>query len=173
MNSFVAFSAVLLFISVTSAGERVPAELSSVSVEDPAAVYSEQLTDSLPFQYTATQYLADIQIHSSAELLEILQRVEQLTANTATQPQSDNPVVFLLHGKEARSLLQQNYQQNRQLVDLAARLAAFEVVDIKVCEVWMDNQRLDKTQLQPFVGTVPFAPAEKKRLVEERGYQYF
>ena len=56
-----------------------------------------------PFQ--ATQYLADIRIHTSAELLETLQRVEQLTTINSAQPKAAHPVMFLLHGDEARSLL--------------------------------------------------------------------
>ena len=58
-------------------------------------------------------------------------------------------------------------------MDLAARLSAFKVVDIKVCRTWMGGQRLDESQLPPFVATVPFGPAEEKRLMEEENYVYF
>ena len=166
--------------SLVAAGERVPAKLSPPQQSaDAASVETNQaapvLQEPLLFanEEPAPQYLADIQIHSSEALLQILRRVEELVDSEPSQLNADSPVVFLLHGKEARSLLQNNYRKNKELVDLAARLAAFEIVDIKVCEVWMGNQRLDKSQLQPFVGTIPFAPSEKKRLVEQQGYQYF
>ena len=116
--------------------------------------------------------LADLRIHSAEELERVLLRVDEL----ASDPQRDQdaaPVVFLLHGEEARTLYRDNYHAHRAVVDLAAKLSAFELVDIRVCEVWADNKGLDNQLLQPFVGTVPFAPREKKRLVKEEGFQYF
>ncbi len=81
-------------------------------------------------------------------------------------------MVFLLHGEEAKTLFRQNYSANKRVVDLAARLSAFGVVDIKVCETWAGNNSLDTSRLQPFVGTVPLAPAEAQRL-KARGYTSF
>ena len=126
-----------------------------------------------PDDGSAVHFVAEIRVHTAAELHKILQRVEQVYQSSIDTAQDVPPVVLLLHGAEARSLLRSNYATNKQLVDLAARLTAFELVDIKVCETWMGNQRLDKIKLQPFIGTVPFAPAEEKRLVEELGYHYF
>ena len=67
----------------------------------------------------------------------------------------------------------ENYQQHKTIVDLAARLSAFEVVDIKVCKTWLDHVQLDEAQLPPFIGTVSYGPAEKRRLMEQEKYVYF
>ncbi len=118
-------------------------------------------------------YLAQIEVHTVAELRGVLERADKLFADGDLQAGSDPPVAFVLHGAEAKALLRNNYQQNKATVDLAARLSAFQVVDIKVCETWMKGQKIDATLLPPFIGTVPYAPDAIKRLMEKQGYVYF
>lgn len=120
----------------------------------------------------ALKVVADIRVHTAQELEGALSRVEAMFDNGGIREQ-DEPVIFLLHGDEARTLYRQNYGEHKDVVDLAAKLSAFGVVDIKVCESWSDHHSLDRNRLQPFVETVPFAPAEKRRLLEEEGYNYF
>jgi intracellular sulfur oxidation DsrE/DsrF family protein len=116
-------------------------------------------------------YLARIQVHTSAELAGILKRADVLFS--AEQLDTSEPIVFVLHGGEGRAFLRQSYASNKDLVDLAAKLSALEVVDIRVCETWMGGQRIDASELQPFVDTVPYGPAEIKRLRGEQNYIYF
>jgi intracellular sulfur oxidation DsrE/DsrF family protein len=123
-------------------------------------------------QETSSRYLARIQLNTAAELMEVLERSEQLFVANNYQLQSP-PVSFILHGPEAKVFLASNYQNNKAIVDLAARLAAFNVVEIKVCETWMEGESLDAEQLLPFVGTVPYWEVEKRRLIEQEGYTYF
>lgn len=118
-------------------------------------------------------YIAHIELHTAEELLGSLQRAEILQQDGRFVVGKDAPIVFILHGPEARSLLLSSYEDNKKLVDLAARLTAFEVVDIKVCETWMGSQSLDASRLPPFIGTVPFGPAEEKRLLKQQQYVYF
>lgn len=119
------------------------------------------------------RYLAEIELHTEAELLEALQRSEQLLDEGVLGRHSESPVRFVLHGPEVRILLLQNYSQYKSTVDLAARLSAFGVVDIKVCETWMGGNRVNPEELPPFVGTVPYGPSEERRLRNEEGYIYF
>ncbi|ARN74429.1 hypothetical protein [Oceanicoccus sagamiensis] len=88
-------------------------------------------------QAGSPKYLAEIEVHSSKELYALLSRAEALLDDGRFKAGVDTPVAFVLHGAEARSLLRANYSSNKTLVDLAARLTAFEVVDIKVCKSWM------------------------------------
>jgi intracellular sulfur oxidation DsrE/DsrF family protein len=69
--------------------------------------------------------------------------------------------------------MRDRYQKNKHLVDLAARLTAFNVVDIRVCETRMGVLGQPVSSLVPFVSTVPFGPAEVDRLVNEEEYLYF
>lgn len=117
-------------------------------------------------------YIAQIELHTAAELHSALKRADQLFEGgdfVAGNP----PVQFVLHGAEAKVLQQNQYQQNKALVDLAARLSAFEVVEIRVCETWMHGQKIDPTTLPPFIGTVANGPKEKQRLMQSQGYTYF
>ncbi len=116
-------------------------------------------------------YLARIEVHTAAELLGILSRADQLF--TTRQLDTAEPIVFVLHGAEGRAFLRQSYANNKTLVDLAAKLSALQVVDIRVCETWMGGQHIDSEQLQPFVETVPYGPAEVKRLRSDENYLYF
>lgn len=115
--------------------------------------------------------LADIRVHSVGELNRVLKRVENLFER-GDITSNDSPVIFLLHGEEARSLFIENYSAHKDTVDIAAKLSAFGVAEIKVCETWMGGNGLDKNNLHPFVGSVPYVPEEKRALLK-RGAQYF
>jgi len=82
-------------------------------------------------------------------------------------------VVFVLHGPVLRSLLKQNYPENRPTVDLAARLSALEVIDLKACRAWMGGNSVSESDLQPFVESVSYGPAEVESLLQQGNYSYF
>ncbi|MDB4456284.1 DsrE family protein [bacterium] len=119
------------------------------------------------------KYLADISIHTPQELFDILERADTLLENGTYSVADSSPVVFLLHGDEARILFKAQYENNKSIVDLAAKLSAFNVVDIKVCDIWMQKNNLYSNDLQPFVGIVGNAITETKRLVTAENYKYF
>ncbi len=122
---------------------------------------------------TSDYFVAAIELHTTAELHAVLERADQLLADGHALQSEPASVTFVLHGPEAKSLLRQNYLQNKATVDLAARLSALGVVDIKACETWMGGNGVNPDNLQPFVGTVNYGPKEISRLVEEEGYLFF
>lgn len=117
------------------------------------------------------RYLAKVQLHTAEELESILQRADN--SFTKGTLQSGTPVVFVLHGPEGKVFLREAYAANKNLVDLAARLSALDLVSIRVCETWMGFKGIEKAELLPFVETVPYGPKEKKRLLKEESYSYF
>jgi intracellular sulfur oxidation DsrE/DsrF family protein len=119
------------------------------------------------------QYLAEIELHTAEELHRVLVRADQLLLEGPLPLRSPVPVTFILHGPEVRILLRQNYLNNKATVDLAARLSALGVVDIKACETWMGGASVVAEDLQPFVDTVSYGPSEVSRLVKEQNYLYF
>lgn len=119
------------------------------------------------------RYLAEIELHTAQEMLEILQRTEALLLQGAIPLDGEPRVAFVLHGPEVYILLRQNYLANKAVVDRAASLSALGVVEIKACETWMGSKGIDPDQLQPFVATVPYGPAEKRRLVERENFIRF
>ena len=118
-------------------------------------------------------YVATIELHTTAELQSVLQRADQLLLDGVALQSDPATVTFILHGPEVRSLLRENYRQNKTMVDLAARLSALGVVEIMACETWMGGNSVAVEDLQPFVGTVRYGPGEVRRLVEEEDYLYF
>lgn len=94
---------------------------------------------------------------------------DTLEASIAAGEMQPDPVVIVLHGPEAEPFLRRNYLDHRSLVDRAARLKAFERIDMRMCETWMRRQGIGADELLPFVDTIPLAPEEVRRL-EQEGY---
>jgi intracellular sulfur oxidation DsrE/DsrF family protein len=117
-------------------------------------------------------YLARIEQNNPEEVEEALKRAEQFYLDQGMR-QDFSPVVFVLHGPEVAIFFKENYLRYRPIVDLAAKLSAFRVVDIKVCETQSHGLGMDMKTLLPFVGTVPLGPVEERRLIEAEKYLYF
>jgi intracellular sulfur oxidation DsrE/DsrF family protein len=117
---------------------------------------------------TGARYFAEVSVDDPGALADLLNRAEGLV-NTTPRPE---PIVILLHGPEAEPFLRKNYTANRDVVNLAARLDAFKVVDVKVCETWMRDNQVDAEDMPAFIETVPYAPAAVEQL-EEAGYVRF
>ena len=117
------------------------------------------------------RYVAQVRLHSKAEMEAFLSRADQLTAGAVADPDFP-PIEVVLHGQEVLLFLRQNYAQNQQLINKAAQLDALNVINIQVCETWMRINQKPLQQLPSFVETVPFGPAVEKDLVK-KGYVYF
>ena len=102
--------------------------------------------------------------------LEVL--LDTLEASIDEVPDSEEPVVIILHGREASVFTNQNYSANKRLVDQAARLDAEMLIDVRMCATWMARNALTATDIPDFIDTVPFAPEEIRRLKRE-GYERF
>lgn len=139
---------------VDSAGGSDPAFVQLIATEEPVP-----------------DMLANIELHTPEEIESVLLRAEKYVDAYNKFPQS-SPIVFVLHGEEAEVFRKENYQQYKEIVDLAARLEAYNVVDIKVCEMWMRVNNMEAGDVPAFVDTVSFGPWEKFKLKRE-GYVYF
>jgi hypothetical protein len=114
---------------------------------------------------------ADVALHTLAELKRLLEQAEKI-ANSETQYNTDEPIVVVLHGEEIKAFIRSNYRAHKALVDLAARLDAFNIIDVKACKRWMGANGIMVNELPPFVETVPIGLGERDRL-EKAGYAYF
>ncbi|MCG8668849.1 MAG: hypothetical protein MI867_05505 [Pseudomonadales bacterium] len=119
----------------------------------------------------ADRYIAQIQAHSKSEIETLMDRAEAVVTKVLAGEKVE-PIQFVLHGEEVRLFFRSNYSDNKMLIDRAARLDAFNVVDIKICETWMHIHEEPLSELYPFIETVPLGPREEKRLVDQ-GYIYF
>ena len=110
-------------------------------------------------------YLFDVTEHSIDELLALLTRVDELIETPPGGPENLD-IVLILHGPDIKMFTRQTYAQNKSLVDLAGKLDAANIVDLKVCETVMPEVGVAREDLPAFIETVPYAPAEKSRLMQ-------
>lgn len=116
-------------------------------------------------------FQARIQEHSAGEMLALLQRAEKIASGQDVY-RTREPVMLVLSGDEIELFKRDNYRDNKALVDLAARLDAFNIIDVKVCRHWTGQRGIELTDLPPFIEGVSSADQESKRL-ESAGYAYF
>ena len=126
-----------------------------------------------PPRGAAPGYLVRIDQNKPEEVEAALLRAEAFYLESSPLLASTPPIALVLHGPEVEIFFRENYKRYKNIVDLAARLAAFQVVDIKICQTRLRFLEQDEASLFPFVGTVAFGPDEIARLTEEEGYVRF
>jgi hypothetical protein len=113
-----------------------------------------------------TRYLFVVRDHSEEELEALLHRVDDIARESLDR--FDNlKIALVIHGPSVRRFTQQSYASNRELVDLAAKLDAFEVIDVKICETSLSAEGVSRADIPSFIDPVPFAPDEIARLGAE------
>jgi len=117
-------------------------------------------------------YVARIQKDSPDELAKALARAEKIYMD-GQLPQGANPISIILHGPEVEIFFKDKYGEYKKIVDLAARLSAFGVLDVMVCETKTGILGRGRSSIHPFIGIVPLGPAEVKRLLVQQDYVYF
>ncbi len=138
-------------------------------IQEITTVSTEDITeDQRQFNIGNTQYLFDISNHSPDEMEALLYRAEEIR-ETHAEGYEDLEIVLVLHGPDINIFRQENYSKHKPLVDLAAKLDAFDIIDMKICETTMSSMGVDRSEVPAFIESVPFAPAEIRRLGEE-GY---
>ena len=118
-------------------------------------------------------YLVRIDQNKPEEVEAALLRAEAFYQEGLPFLSKSPPIALVLHGPEVEIFFRENYQRYKNIVDLAARLSAFEVVDIKICRTRLRFLEQDEVGLFPFVSTVAFGPDEIARLTDEEGYVRF
>ena len=121
------------------------------------------------FSWGESQFI-DIFPKNESDIHFVLEAVEErLQSPSAEIPP---PIILMLHGPEAQRFLKSHYQENRTLVDRAAKLSGYGLLDVKICQTWLNMNEYGETELFPFVSPVPFGMDELERL-EEEGYTEF
>ena len=140
-------------------------------VQPSAPVLKEEPGSKTPktqFNIGNKSYLFDITNHSFEELESLLQRAQEIS-QFDKENYKNLEIVMILHGPDIDWFTQKNYEKNKRLIDLAAKLDAFDIIDMKVCETSMNNRGVNRDDIPAFIESVPYAPDEMKKLTEE-GY---
>ena len=155
---------VITLVATISLLVATPLVAAPVTVQNPAL----EIDDSV---YQGG-YLARILNDSPEEVADALRRAETLYLKGGLES-STSPIAIVLHGPEVEIFFKDNYDEYKTIVDLAARLSAFGVVDVRVCETQSGIMGRERSSIHPFIGTVPFGPSEVKRLLNQQNYVYF
>ncbi len=115
-----------------------------------------------------THYLFDLIDHEPEQLKRLLERAESLS-KTATDGNEKSRIAMVIHGPDVEIFEKKNYNKNKELIDLAAKLDASDIIDFKVCQVTADSRGINESSFPSFMEMVPFAPDEIDRL-EDEGY---
>ncbi len=140
-------------------------------VADVAESVSVTPKEVLPEAGVPNKAVLDITVHTIDELKVLFDRAEQL-ALAPQPPGGEASVVLVLHGPEVEFFSISNYDRYKDIVDQAARLDAFDVVDVKICQTMMEVKGIPRDDIPAFIEQVPQGSAEVERLVRE-GYVYF
>ena len=143
----------------------------SEPVTDIAESGSVPSKDLLPEAGVPSKAVLDITVHTIDELKVLFDRAEQL-ALAPQPPGGEASVVLVLHGPEVEFFSISNYDRYKDVVDQAARLDAFDVVDVKISRTMMEIRGIPRDDIPAFIEQVPQGPEEVERLVRE-GYVYF
>lgn len=164
-------SAALISLSLLLVMALSAMTLSSVIFS--AAATAQTVSPDNPTSSTnANGYVARILNDSPEEVAEALGRAEKLYLDGKFPP-GTNPISIVLHGPEVEIFFKDKYDEYKNIVDLAARLSAFGVVDVRVCETQSGIMGRSRSSVHSFIGTVPFGPTEVKRLLNQQNYVYF
>jgi len=144
------------------------------SVVDPVAGVAETISpvgtspgaDTVP-----ERTVLDVSVHTIEGLRVLFDRAEEL-AMTPRPKGEDASVVLVLHGPEVEFFAIKNYDKYKDIVDQAARLDAFDVVDVKICQTMMGARGIEQNDIPSFIELVPYGPGEVERLKQE-GYVAF
>lgn len=114
----------------------------------------------------------DISVHTLDELHVLLDRAERLSSRLLDSSAGGASVVLVLHGPEVEFFARKNYERYKDIVDQAARLDAFGIVDVKICQTMMSIRGVAREDIPVFIDQVPDGRAEVERLRKD-GYVYF
>lgn len=122
------------------------------------------------FSVEDDQYMIDVSKHTQEEFFAFLKRADEIA--TLKAPDFDQPnIALILHGEDIDWFTKRNYEQNKELVDLAARLDALEVIDLKISEKAMADRGYAEEDIPAFIDRVPFGPDEMQRLQGSGSFQ--
>ncbi len=119
-------------------------------------------------QIEGTYYLFDLVDHEPEEIKQLLERAEALS-KASKAGNKKTRIAMVIHGPDIEIFDKKNYGDHKELVDLAARLDATDIIDFKVCQVTADSRGINEKSFPSFMEMVPFAPDEIEKL-EDEGY---
>ncbi len=180
MKTISFFSIACLLFACSEEQESISNNTGQSSIQPPVVMTEPEFSPSFidndaavtespdQFKLDNKHYLFDVTNHSVEELRALLERIEEIT-EASPETFDKLKMVMVLHGPDIDLFTKQNYDKNKDIVDLAAKLDAFDIVDMKVCETTIDSLGFERQEIPPFIESVRYAPETIKSL-EQQGY---
>ncbi len=154
--------------AVISTQEELPPAEGLPALTGAAAYTAPMQSEPNSIRLDNRQYLYVVDEHSVAELEDLLQRADEI-ARHRLDDFADLAVTMVIHGPSIKLFKQSQYPANKKLIDLAARLDAINVIDLKICQASLNQFQISRQEVPAFIESVPFAPDEIQRL-NQAGY---
>lgn len=123
------------------------------------------------FSVDDNPYVFDVSKHSQEELLAALKRADEIATASSEDFKKFN-LAIIVHGPDVSWFDKRHYEQNKELVDLAAKLDALDVINMKIDQESMAKHGILDENVPTFIDRVPFAADELTRL-QDSGYFTF
>jgi hypothetical protein len=159
---------VAVFALAGGCEQQSTATMTTQTARTPLAAPAPASAVSPQFTIGNQRYVFDVSDHTPEELMAVLRRASEIS-QLSNPDFSDLNIALVLHGPDMAMFARRNYDQHKELVDLAARLDAFDIIDFKICETAMGQLGYSDDDFPAFLERVPYAPEELKRLKGE-GY---
>ena len=118
---------------------------------------------------SANRYFFNVNGHSKEEVQKLLNRAQEIYDSLPEDQKRTLEIVLVMHGPDAQFFTKQSYEQNKSLVDSAAKLEAFGFIDLKVCAASARSQGIAEDGFPAFIEVVPYGPDELRAL-NQQGY---
>lgn len=155
--------AIVLALYIRTTGTPHTAEVAA-PMETSQTLRSDKIVAPSP---PSTRYFFDVHDHSAEEIKALLLRAKDTYDGLPAELQNSLTIAMVLHGPDVQFFASSNYDENRALVDLAAKLDAFGFVDLKMCATSVRNRGLQSATFPPFIEMVTYGPEEINRLEAE------
>ena len=161
------FSLSLGFL-LAGCGENNPAAAVSTTA---AGQSTQQLPDLRPAAEVESdhRYFFNVNGHSKEEVQKLLTRAQEIYDSLPEDKKRSLEIVLVMHGPDAQFFAKHSYEQNKSLVDSAAKLEAFGFIDLKVCAASARSQGIAEDGFPAFIEVVPYGPNELRAL-NQQGY---
>ena len=141
------------------------------AVSLPVLADTPETSPAIVHEHDRLHYVARIKLHTAAEITDLFDRAEMLLDQQGSYALGQ-PIAFVLHGPEVEYFTRMNYSEYKDMVDKAAQLDAFQLIDVRVCATYLRDNDISPDTLPPFVEVVPYGPDEVLQL-KSQGYQEF
>lgn len=149
--------------------DAIPANTEVSAAKTVDSVLAPSMVNKVTQPNNEHRYFFNVKGHTREEVESLLKRAQEVYDSLPNDRRESFEVAMVLHGPDTQFFAKKNYSENKNLVDLAAKLEAFGFIDFKVCAASAKMQGLGIDSFPPFIEVVPYGPGALETLKQD-GY---